>query len=33
MPNGAFHRDVRRGLFPLDWADEVATKGEFGECL
>jgi hypothetical protein len=29
-----FHRDVRRGLVPLDWerAGEVEMKGEFGEC-
>ena len=32
--HSSFHRDVRRGLFPLDWAGagEVETKGEFGEC-
>jgi len=30
-PHSSFHRDVRRGLFPLDWAGEFAVGGEFGE--
>jgi putative transposase len=30
-PHSSFHRDVRRGLFPLDWAGEVEATGEFGE--
>jgi putative transposase len=30
-PHSSFHRDVRRGLFPLDWAGEVEPTGEFGE--
>jgi putative transposase len=30
-PHSSFHRDVRRGLFPLDWAGEVEAAGEFGE--
>ena len=30
-PHSSFHRDVRRGLFPLDWAGEVEAKGQFGE--
>jgi putative transposase len=30
-PHSSFHRDVRHGLFPLDWAGEVAPSGSFGE--
>jgi putative transposase len=30
-PHSSFHRDVRHGLFPLDWAGEVALNGAFGE--
>jgi putative transposase len=30
-PHTSFHRDVRYGLFPLDWAGEVEPKGRFGE--
>jgi putative transposase len=30
-PHSSFHRDVRHGLFPLDWAGEVAPSGAFGE--
>ena len=30
-PHSSFHRDVRRGLFSLDWAGEVEPTGEFGE--
>jgi putative transposase len=30
-PHSSFHRDVRRGLFPLDWAGEVEPTGQFGE--
>jgi len=30
-PHSSFHRDVRRGLFPLDWAGDMNTSGEFGE--
>ena len=30
-PHSSFHRDTRRGLFPLDWAGEVEPTGEFGE--
>jgi putative transposase len=26
------HRDVERGIFPLDWAGDVAVTGEFGEA-
>jgi putative transposase len=29
-PCSSFHRDVRRGLAPADWAGEV-TDGKFGE--
>jgi hypothetical protein len=29
----SFHRDVERGIFPLDWAGDVASHGEFGEAL
>ena len=32
-PHSSFHRDVERGLFPLDWAGDVAAGGEFGEAL
>jgi putative transposase len=30
--HSSFHRDVRRGLFPLDWAGDVDAGGEFGEA-
>jgi putative transposase len=31
-PYSSFHRDVRAGIFPDDWAGEVAPfSGEFGE--
>ena len=31
-PHSSFHRDVRAGLFPLDWGGDVATSdGDFGE--
>jgi putative transposase len=30
-PHSSFHRDVQRGLFPLDWAGEVELTGKFGE--
>jgi putative transposase len=30
-PHSSFHRDVRHGLFPLDWAGEVAPSGSFAE--
>jgi REP-associated tyrosine transposase len=30
-PHSSFHRDVRRGLFPLDWAGEVERMDRFGE--
>jgi putative transposase len=32
-PHSSFHRDVERGIFPLDWAGDVAAGGEFGEPL
>ena len=32
-PHSSFHRDVERGIFPLDWAGDVAADGEFGEAL
>jgi putative transposase len=32
-PNSSFHRDVECGIFPLDWAGDVAADGEFGESL
>jgi putative transposase len=31
-PHSSFHRDVRRGIFPEDWAGNVETSGEFGEA-
>jgi len=30
-PHSSFHRDVRAGLFPIDWAGDVDASGEFGE--
>jgi putative transposase len=32
-PHSSFHRDVRRGIFPIDWAGDVTATGEFGEAL
>jgi hypothetical protein len=32
FPMGSsFHRDVRAGLFPVDWGGAAETTGEFGE--
>ena len=31
-PHSSFHRDVRDGLFPNDWAGDVSTDREFGEA-
>jgi putative transposase len=30
-PYSSFHRDVREGIFPEDWAGEIVTAGDFGE--
>ena len=30
-PHSSFHRDVRSGLFPDDWAGDVAVIGSYGE--
>jgi putative transposase len=30
-PHSSFHRDVRLGIFPLDWAGEAKPTGQFGE--
>lgn len=30
-PHSSFHRDVRAGIIPVDWAGEVEKEGEFGE--
>jgi putative transposase len=30
-PHSSFHRDVRAGIFPLDWAGGAEQAGEFGE--
>jgi putative transposase len=30
-PHSSFHRDVRAGIFPQDWAGDVAQGGTFGE--
>jgi putative transposase len=30
-PHSSFHRDVRAGIFPEDWAGELNPSGEFGE--
>lgn len=32
-PHSSFHRDVAAGIFPIDWAGEVDTDGEFGEHI
>lgn len=29
--HSSFHRDVRAGIFPLDWAGSSVIEGEFGE--
>ena len=31
-PHSSFHRDVRRGIFSLDWAGDADVTGEFGEA-
>jgi putative transposase len=31
-PHSSFHRDVERGIVPIDWAGDVAVTGEFGEA-
>jgi putative transposase len=31
--HSSFHRDVERGIIPIDWAGDVAAPGEFGEAL
>ena len=30
-PHSSFHRDVRAGIVPVDWAGEIEQSGEFGE--
>jgi putative transposase len=30
-PHLSFHRDVRAGIFPSDWAGEVEVPGDYGE--
>jgi putative transposase len=30
-PYSSFHRDVRAGLFPEDWAGDGEMSGDFGE--
>ena len=30
-PYSSFHRDVRAGLFPVDWAGDADEMGSFGE--
>jgi putative transposase len=32
-PHSSFHRDVRAGLFPEDWAGEIEASGAFGERI
>jgi putative transposase len=32
-PHSSFHRDVERGIFPIDWAGDVAAVGGSGEAL
>jgi len=29
--HSSFHRDVRAGIFPSDWAGNIESTGEFGE--
>ncbi|HXD46362.1 MAG TPA: transposase [Pseudolabrys sp.] len=31
-PHSSFHRDVQRGIFPLDWSGDIGAIGEFGEA-
>jgi putative transposase len=31
-PFSSFHRDVSDGIFPNDWAGDIAPLGEFGEA-
>ena len=30
-PYSSFHRDVRAGIFPIDWAGDTQSSGDFGE--
>jgi putative transposase len=30
-PFSSFHRDVRSGVFPMDWGGEMKQDGQFGE--
>jgi putative transposase len=30
-PHSSFHRDVRAGVFPIDWAGDASMSGDFGE--
>jgi putative transposase len=30
-PHSSFHRDVRAGIIPPDWAGDVDASGAFGE--
>jgi putative transposase len=30
-PHSSFHRDVRAGLFPVEWGGEIGASGDFGE--
>jgi REP-associated tyrosine transposase len=30
-PHSSFHRDVKNGIFPIDWAGETDAPGKFGE--
>jgi putative transposase len=32
-PHSSFHRDVRAGIFPQDWAGDIEQVGEFGEQI
>jgi putative transposase len=32
-PHSSFHRDVERGIVPLDWVGDAAADGEFGEAV
>lgn len=30
-PDSSFHRDVRAGIFPIDWVGDAEARGDFGE--
>jgi putative transposase len=32
-PHSSLHRDVERGIVPLDWAGDAGREGQFGEAM